>query len=140
MGDRLATARAGFTALGVVLLVAISFFLVVAIVAFGIGTIWGAVFGGGSPADAGAQSPTFNLTHDDGAVTVSYEAGEPLAAEEVFVVVDGDHRGSWAEHDPDGEAIEPGDAITIDDVQEGDEVLLQAVGDDEVTDLHRETV
>lgn len=139
MSDRVSRARAAFTSLLVVFVVAVGFMLLVAALILGIGSALGILFGGEGTLDEGPDA-TFDVVVAGNDVTITHEDGDAIAADELFVFVDREPRGTWADRDGTDDTVEPGDSITVEGVGAGDEVRLEWVGEDRSRLLLSETV
>lgn len=141
MRDFVGGVKSAVTALSVVLVLAVVLLLLVATFIVGIGTIVGYVGNMAGPQSGGAPSATFGVGGIDGEATVVHEGGDQFPADELLITVDGDERGTWADHDGTGETVTEGDSIAIDDVHDGDEVVILWIGGGgEEVELYSETV
>ena len=128
MRDLVSSVKSALTALSAVLVVAVVLFLLVATLLVGIGTIVGHVGNLAGSSSGDAPSAEFGVGAIDGEATVVHDGGDEFPADELLIRVDGEDRGTWAEHDGAGEIVTEGDAITIDDVHEGEEVAVLWIG------------
>ena len=136
----LARIRAALTALVAVIVVAVLVAGVVAGLFLGIGVVWGAVFGGDSPGGA-IPVASFDVTTDSDGATLTHDGGESISATELYIIVEGEPRGSWAELADSNGDVSEGDSITVDGIEEGQEVHFQWIDDERDTEhvVDRET-
>lgn len=166
MSEILRGLRAALTGFLAVIFVAILAFMLVAIGLLAFGTLVATAAGAGGPLPAsvaalilvlfaivvaaflgrgyrrslpaGAPSVTFDLDATDGEATVVHDGGDEIDAETLVVAVDGTSRGSWASHS-DVDRVTDGDAISIVDVDRGDEVTVRWTDGDSSASLFSET-
>lgn len=141
MSSRAAKVRAVFTAVGVVLGVALLLALVILVLASIVSFVGGTVFGGGE--DAPAQGPDVEIetTVEDDAVTVRHAGGDRVSADAITFELDGEDRGTWSDHAGNGaDTVSEGDSIRIPGVSSGDELVVRWERETESRVLYRETL
>ena len=138
MSTRLARLRAGGTALGVVIAIAVVLFLAIAIAALTVGYVWGTVFVDDA---SGPDPPTveFDTALEDETLTIEHAGGDTLDPAEVVITIDGTDRGTWAEYGGSGTVAE-GSVIEVDAVETGDDLEIRWVSGAEAGILYEETI
>ncbi|WP_247728566.1 type IV pilin [Halovivax limisalsi] len=138
MSSRLARVRAALVAIGVVLAVAVVFTVFIVALGGGVGFVWGTIFGGGG---AGQAGPTieFATTLEGDQLTIRHAGGNTVDPADVVLQVDGERRGTWADHG-DSSTVAEGSSITLDGVASGDRLRITWGGGDEPFVLEETTV
>lgn len=141
MSSRAAKVRAVFTAIGVVLGVALLLAVVILVLGGIFGYVSGTLFGGGD--ETSVQGPEIEIETDvtDDSVTVRHAGGDQVSAAELRFEVDGDDRGTWADHaEGDTDMVSEGASVQIAGVSAGDELVVRWERDTMARVLHRETL
>ncbi|MFC3959965.1 type IV pilin [Halovivax cerinus] len=141
MASRVAKVRAALTAIGVVFAAALVLGIVILVLGSLVGYVGGTVFGGGDGTGFQGPDAEFETTLANDSVDVRYVDAEPIDASGIVFEVDGESQGTWATYAAgDPSTIEEGDAVTIDGVAPGDELVVRWTDGEVSQVLHRETL
>lgn len=142
MSSRAAKVRAVFTAVGVVLGVALLFAVAILVLGGIFGYVGGTLFGGGGD-DSSVQGPEIEIeTAVEGdSVTIRHAGGDQVRADRLRFEVNGEDRGTWADHaGADVDTVQQGESVQLPGVSSGDELVVRWERETMTRELHRETL
>lgn len=141
MSSRSARIRAALTAIGVVLGVALLLGLVVLALGTTVGFVGGILFGGDGGSTVQGPNVEIDARVEDQSAVVTHSGGESADPAELAFEVNGDDRGTWADHaGSDADRVIEGDTVRIDGVAAGDELVVRWVGESGTKVLYDETL
>jgi len=97
----------------------------------------GSVFGIGDPPVATAPQVSFDFERTADGLAIEHTGGATVSAADVAVVVDEEERGTWAEFAGGTDEVEIGDSIVVENVGEDPLVDLVWTGGESRTTLDR---